>query len=170
VAPGPPHLYVLPWLHLHGPESFGAIQFSPAESCLDPADPRTAGALRVLGCYKGLDGRPVAPALMWIAGRGPLDLDERVQLLFDQFEESWLADPEVSAQAQNNTYDNFRLVFDRLFLKAVVDREEQNQEIVRRILDDEEFGQALKDLYAARVYQRARDEGPKSGTERPETM
>ena len=95
-----------------------------------------------------------------------LTLDERDQLLFDQFEESWLADPEVSAQAQNNTYDNFRLVFDRMFLKAVVDREEQNQEIVKRILDDEEFGQALKDLYAGRVYRRARTVASEKAIER----
>jgi hypothetical protein len=68
---------VLPWLQLRGLEAFGAVEFAPAESCLDPSDPRTPGAQRVLGCYKGLDGQPVRPALMWLAGRGPLDLDER---------------------------------------------------------------------------------------------
>jgi hypothetical protein len=30
------------------------------------------------------------------------DLKERDQLLFDKFEEIWLANPEVFAQAQNN--------------------------------------------------------------------
>jgi hypothetical protein len=35
------------------------------------------------------------------------------KLLLDQFEESWVADGELSDQAHNNTIDNFRLVFDR---------------------------------------------------------
>ena len=86
-----------------------------------------------------------------------VNLDERDQLLFDQFEETWLADPEVSAQAQNNTFDNFRLVFDRMFLGTLVNRMDDNEAIVRRVLDDEDFQAALKDLYATRVYQRARN-------------
>jgi hypothetical protein len=33
-----------------------------------------------------------------------------------------------------------------------------NEAIVSRIVDDEEFGDALMELYARRVYQRARDD------------
>jgi len=88
-----------------------------------------------------------------------LRLDERDKLLFDQFEESWLADPEVVAQAKNNTPDNFRLVFDNRFMNTVVGRMDLNEAIFKRILDDEEFRQVLTDLYAKRVYQRARDGG-----------
>ncbi len=62
-----------------------------------------------------------------------VNLDERDQLLFDEFEETWLADPEVSAQAQNNTFDNFRLVFDRMFLGTLVNRMDDNEAIVRRV-------------------------------------
>jgi type I restriction enzyme R subunit len=85
-----------------------------------------------------------------------LTLDERDQLLFDQFEETWLADPEVSAQAQNNTIENFRLVFDRMFMGTVVDRMDANEAIFKKILDDEDFRQVLMDWYAAKVYRRAR--------------
>ena len=90
-----------------------------------------------------------------------LNLDQRDQLLFDQFEETWAADPEVTAQARNNTLDNFRLVFDRMFLNTVVGRMDDNEAIFKRILDDPEFQSALTDLYASRVYRRARsiDEG-----------
>ena len=93
-----------------------------------------------------------------------LNLDERDQLLFDQFEETWVADPEVVAQAQNNTFENFRLVFDRMFMDTVVGRMDDNEAIFKRILDDEEFRQVLMDLYASRVYQRSR-EGPGSVAE-----
>ena len=87
-----------------------------------------------------------------------LDLDERDQLLFDQFEETWVADPEVADQARNNTFDNFRLVFDRLFLNTVVGRMDDNEAIFKRILDDEEFREVLADWYARKVYERARRE------------
>jgi hypothetical protein len=81
-----------------------------------------------------------------------------IQLLFDQFEESWLHDPEVATQARNNEFDNFRLLFDRMFLGAVVGRMDDNEAILKRVLDDPEFQKALMDLYALRVYRRLRDE------------
>ena len=63
-----------------------------------------------------------------------LNLNEQDQLLFDQFEETWVADPEVAAQARNNTIENFRLVFDRRFLGTVVGRMDENEAIFKRIL------------------------------------
>jgi hypothetical protein len=42
-------------------------------------------------------------------------MDERDQLLSDQFEQTWVADPEVIVQARNNTLENFRLVFGNRF-------------------------------------------------------
>lgn len=85
-----------------------------------------------------------------------LNLDECDQLLFDQFFETWVADPDVVAQARGNTLENFRLVFDHRFLDTVVSRMDENEAIFKRILDDEEFRQVLIDLYAARVYRQAR--------------
>ncbi len=103
------------------------------------------------------DLEPLSQIIHELNDRFGLNLDERDQLLFDQFEQTWLADPEVAAQAQNNTLDNFRLVFDRMFLNTVVGRMDENEAIFKRILDDEEFRQALTDLYAGRVYRRARE-------------
>ena len=88
-----------------------------------------------------------------------LNLNERDQLLFDQFEETWLADEEVVSRARNNTLDNFRLVFDREFEKTLIGRMQGNETIVSRILDDEEFRETLMTLYATRVYRRARGDG-----------
>ena len=51
-----------------------------------------------------------------------LDLGEADQLLFDQFEESWAADEQLASRAQNNDFQNFRLVFDREFIDTVVKR------------------------------------------------
>ncbi len=85
-----------------------------------------------------------------------LNLNERDQLLFDQFEQTWLADEDVVSRARNNTLDNFRLVFDREFEKTLIGRMQGNEAIVSRILDDEEFRETLMALYATRVYRRAR--------------
>jgi len=85
-----------------------------------------------------------------------LNLDEADQLLFDQFEQTWLADPEVIAQAKGNTLENFRLAFDNRVMGTVVARMDDNEAIYKRFLDDEEFRQFLMDLYAGRVYSRAR--------------
>ena len=83
-----------------------------------------------------------------------MDLDERDRLLFDQFEETWLADATVVAQARSNTLDNFRLAFDKRFLDDVVARMDDNEAIFKKVLDDQEFRNVLMDLYANRVYQR----------------
>src|SRR5579875_825577 len=85
-----------------------------------------------------------------------LHLDERDQLLFDQFEQTWITDPEVILQARNNTLDNFRLVFGSRFLGTVIDRMDDNEAIFKRILDDQQLRQALVRLYTSRVYRKAR--------------
>jgi hypothetical protein len=43
---------------------------------------------------------------------------------------------------------------------------DDNEAIFKRILDDEEFREVLMDLYAARVYRRARDDA-ENPTEAP---
>jgi type I restriction enzyme R subunit len=87
------------------------------------------------------------------------DFSERDQLLFDQFEQTWVTDPEVAAQARNNEHDNFRLVFDRMFMGTVIGRMDDNEAIYKRVLDDADFQQFLKDLYALRVYRQLREAG-----------
>jgi type I restriction enzyme, R subunit len=106
------------------------------------------------------DVEPLSLIVHELNERFGLNLDQRDQLLFDQFEETWVANPEIAAQARNNTLDNFRLVFDRTFLRTVVGRMDENEAIFKRILDDPEFQTALMDLYATRVYRRSRAASP----------
>jgi type I restriction enzyme R subunit len=82
------------------------------------------------------------------------DLTDVDKLLFDQFEETWVADPELSDQARNNSIENFRLVFDRKFLETIVTRMDTNSEIFKRILDDDDFRQLLGDYYVQKVYEQ----------------
>jgi type I restriction enzyme, R subunit len=86
-----------------------------------------------------------------------LDLSEADRLLFDQFEEDWVADPELLDQARNNTLDNFRHVFDRKFMQTIVTRIDANEEIFKKVLDDEDFQTAVADFYLHKVYDRLRE-------------
>ncbi|MHB1613130.1 MAG: type I restriction endonuclease subunit R, partial [Actinomycetes bacterium] len=69
------------------------------------------------------------------------------------------ADAKVFDKAKGNSLENFRLVFDNRFMGTVVARMDDNEAIFKRILDDEEFRSVLMDLYAGRVYRRARQQG-----------
>ena len=125
-------------------------------------DAETGEVKSIFGEGRGNQNEPELELLSQIVDelneRFGLNLNEQDQLLFDQFEEVWVSDPEVAAQAQNNTIENFRLVFDRMFMGTVVGRMDDNEAIFKRILDDEEFREVLMDLYAARVYRRAREQ------------
>jgi type I restriction enzyme R subunit len=92
-----------------------------------------------------------------------LELGEADQLLFDQFEESWAADESLAARARTNTFENFRLVFDREFIDTVVRRMDDNEGIFKRILDEPAFQQTILDHYAVRLYGRLRKEADQLG-------
>ncbi len=94
-----------------------------------------------------------------------LHLTDADQFLFDQFEEAWVEDPMLAAQARQNDLANFRLAFDRTFMNTVVGRMDSNDEIFKRILDDPDFRDLLADFYVRKVYERLRNQPEKgSGT------
>ncbi|MGH3427237.1 MAG: DEAD/DEAH box helicase family protein, partial [Mycobacteriales bacterium] len=108
------------------------------------------------GSQQELDLEHLSSIIEVLNERFGTDLTEVDRLLLDQFEESWVADGELADQAQNNSLDNFRLVFDRKFLETIVTRVDANEEIFKRILDDEDFRLALGDFYLRKVYGRLR--------------
>ena len=111
------------------------------------------------GSQQELDMEHLSSIVEVLNDRFGTDLTDVDKLLLDQFEESWVADDELSDQAQNNTLDNFRLVFDRKFLQTIVTRVDANDEIYKKILDDEDFRATLGEFYLRKVYERLR-EGP----------
>jgi type I restriction enzyme R subunit len=92
-----------------------------------------------------------------------LELGDADQLLFDQFEQTWLDDPTLAAQASQNDLANFRLAFDRTFMNTVVTRMDANDEIFKRILDDADFHTLLAEYYVRKIYDRLREAGAESG-------
>ena len=99
---------------------------------------------------------PLSQIIEILNERFGLNLDDADQLLFDQFEEGWAKDPELLAQAQQNSIENFRLEFNRKFLNTVVTRMDANEDIFKQILDNEAFRDVLSEFYLQKVYSRLR--------------
>jgi type I restriction enzyme R subunit len=109
------------------------------------------------GSQQELDLEHLSSIVEVLNERFGTDLTDVDKLLLDQFEESWVADDELSDQAQNNSIDNFRLVFDRKFLQTIVTRVDANDEIYKKILDDEDFRATIGEFYLRKVYERLRE-------------
>jgi len=106
------------------------------------------------GTQQELDLEHLSSIIEVLNDRFGTDLTDVDKLLLDQFEESWVADGELADQAQNNTIDNFRLVFDKKFLQTIITRVDANDEIFKKILDDEDFRATLGEFYLRKVYDR----------------
>ncbi len=85
-----------------------------------------------------------------------LQLGTADQLFFDQLEATWLGDAHLRDQARANPIENFRLVFNDVFIKSIVGRMDDNADIFRRILDEPAFQTAVMEHYLARVFEGAR--------------
>jgi type I restriction enzyme R subunit len=109
------------------------------------------------GGQQELDMEHLSSIVALLNDRFGLNLTDVDKLLLDQFEESWVADGELSDQAKNNTIENFRLVFDRKFLQTIITRVDANDEIYKKILDDPDFRATLGEFYLRKVYERLRE-------------
>ncbi len=88
-----------------------------------------------------------------------LQLGTADQLFFDQLEATWLGDAHLRDQARANPIENFRLVFNDVFIKSIVGRMDDNADIFRRILDEPAFQTAVMEHYLQRVFEGARAPG-----------
>ena len=78
------------------------------------------------------------------------------QLLFDQFIEAAKADEQVVQQAQANALDNFAVAMKSKVENLMVDRMDQNQEIVTRYLNDPQFQGVAFKLLVEKLYNQLR--------------
>lgn len=73
---------------------------------------------------------------------------------FGQVEEEAVEDETLAKQAKNNNIDNFRFGFEDAFLSIILNRMDKNQDIVAKILDDNDFGEFVKSWMLRKVYTR----------------
>jgi type I restriction enzyme R subunit len=81
------------------------------------------------------------------------------QLLFDQFIQEAKQDHEVIERAQANRLDNFELAMKPKIEGLMIDRMDQNQDIVNRYLNDAPFQSALFKAIVKRLYDEIRRPG-----------
>jgi type I restriction enzyme R subunit len=86
------------------------------------------------------------------------DFTEADKLFIDSIEEEMMQDDKLALQAKNNPIDNFKFGFDEIFIDKVIDRMEQNQDIVNKIMDDKVFAGVLKEYLMRKVYGRLNEE------------
>ena len=76
--------------------------------------------------------------------------------VLEQFVADMEKDDNLRAQAKNNSKEHFKFPFNDAFMGVVVDRMIQNKEFCEKVLDDEKFGDTVKDLLVGYVYERLR--------------
>lgn len=91
------------------------------------------------------------------------DLGDRDRLTFEQFEVTWLADPELRDIARSNDLDGFGLEFERIFKGTILANEAANQDLYERIYTDPEFARTVLGFYRRRIYDLLRSSPTTTG-------
>ncbi|MEB3192405.1 MAG: type I restriction endonuclease [Snowella sp.] len=86
------------------------------------------------------------------------DFEEADRLFFEQIEAELIEDEKLQTQAKANKLDTFKFAFEETFLEKLIERMEQNQEIFEKILEDQSFGNLVKELMMKNVYQRLKQD------------
>ena len=76
--------------------------------------------------------------------------------VLEQFIADMERDDNLRTQAKNNSKEHFKFPFNDAFMGIVVDRMIQNKAFCEKVLDDEKFGNTVKDLLVDYVYERLR--------------
>ncbi len=82
------------------------------------------------------------------------DFTEQDQLYFDQIEQALFEDENLKIRAKNNPLENFKYAFDEVFIQALIDRMDANQEIFDKIMVDSEFKKDIQDWLTKKIYTR----------------
>jgi type I restriction enzyme R subunit len=90
------------------------------------------------------------------------DFTDADKYFFSQIEEELVQNVSLSQQAKSNSIQNFKYGFDDIFLATLIERMEDNQDIFTKIIDDPEFGDAVKAWMLKKVYDRLTGEPPAS--------
>lgn len=82
------------------------------------------------------------------------DFTPTEQLSVEQINEDFARDIEMVMKAKNNTLEDFRYAFQKAFMGKVVDRRSQNEKFFLKILDDEQYANALIEFMLPKVYEK----------------
>lgn len=81
-------------------------------------------------------------------------------LFLDQIEEELVSVDTLSKQAKTNTIDNCKYGFKDVFIKKLIERMEQNEDIFAKIMDDKVIADVVMDYMLKKVYKRLNEVSP----------
>lgn len=90
------------------------------------------------------------------------DFTDADKYFFSQIEEELIQNEALSQQAKSNSIQNFKYSFEDIFLNTLIERMEDNQDIFTKIIDNPEFGDAVKAWMLQKVYDRFTEESQPS--------
>ena len=82
------------------------------------------------------------------------DFTEADRLFFSQIEEELAQDQELKSSAQANKIENFKFKFNEQFMDKVIDRMDQNEDIFKKINDNQEFKKTVQEYMLKKTYHR----------------
>lgn len=85
------------------------------------------------------------------------DFTPAERLSLEQIKEDFARNREMIIKAKNNSIEDFSYAYKKVFMEKVVDRMDQNEKFFMKILDDEQFANALMELLLAEVYEKLRN-------------
>jgi type I restriction enzyme R subunit len=86
------------------------------------------------------------------------DFTDADKYFFNQIEEELIRNESLSQQAKSNSIQNFKYGFEDIFLTTLIERMEDNQDIFTKIIDNQEFGDAVRAWMLRKVYTRLTEE------------
>jgi type I restriction enzyme R subunit len=84
------------------------------------------------------------------------EFNEADKLFFDQMEMDCVLNDELKASASSNSIENFKYVFEDIFMNILIDRMGQNQDIFTKMMDNKDFGSLVKDMLMKKTYNKLR--------------
>ena len=86
------------------------------------------------------------------------EFEEADRLFFEQIEAELMEDTTLQTQAKVNKIDTFKYAFEEMFIDKLIERMDQNQEIFEKILENQSFGNLVKELMMEKVYAKLNEE------------
>ena len=88
------------------------------------------------------------------------DFTEADQLFFDQIMEAAMTDESLHQAAKVNSEEKFKIVFNTALENLFVERLDQNEEIVARVMNEDAFRKQIAQWMAEEVYRKIRPQVP----------
>ncbi|AKU91179.1 type I restriction endonuclease subunit R [Vulgatibacter incomptus] len=140
-------------------EYYRLDKLSEGAIALRAAEPGVVFGATEVGTRKAKDDEAQLSEIIGVLNdRFGTEFDQADQILFDQFVAAAKLDDEVVQRAKANPLDNFALAMKGKVEGLMVDRMDQNQEIVTRYLNDSQFQDLAFRLLVKRIYDEIRGE------------